>query len=156
MEQSVNSIDERSDHRCPIVAIGASAGGLDPVRRFLSVLPPDFGFALVFIQHLSSKYKSILNYLLQSRRPDLAIAEISDGEEAVSGRLYLCPPGQDVTIDNGVFHIFPSPAGQIHLPIDEFFFSLAKDAGARATAVILSGAGTAMKSFFAPFNYFER
>ncbi len=125
-----------------IVAIGASAGGLDPLHRFLSMLPQDFGFALVFIQHLSSHYKSLAGDLLQSRRPDMEIVEIADGQEISPGRLYLCPPGQDVKLKDGIFHFSPPPMGHVHLPIDEFFISLAEDAGYRATAVVFSGSGT--------------
>ena len=54
-----------------IAGIGASAGGLDALQRFLTELPPDFGFALVFVQHLSAKHKSLLPELLAARRPSL-------------------------------------------------------------------------------------
>jgi two-component system CheB/CheR fusion protein len=39
----------------PVVAVGASAGGLDAFKRFLTELPHGFGFAIVFIQHLLAK-----------------------------------------------------------------------------------------------------
>ncbi len=142
MEGETVAEKKRPEKLSLIVAIGASAGGLDPLRRFLSMLPPDFGFALVFIQHLSSKYKNLAGSLLQSRRPDMEIVEIADGQEIAPGRLYLCPPGQDVKMKDGIFHFTPLPAGHTHLPIDEFFSSLAEDAGYRATAVIFSGSGT--------------
>ena len=37
----------------PIVAIGASAGGLKALESFLQELPREFGFAIIFMQHLS-------------------------------------------------------------------------------------------------------
>src|SRR5512140_2259736 len=126
----------------PIVGIGASAGGLDALQRFLSVLPADFSFALVFVQHLSSKHKSLLAELLSARLPSLVIQEISDGLKAQPGRLYLSPPGREVRLLNGLFQTTVHPEGLIHLPIDEFFVSLAEDAAERAIAVIFSGAGT--------------
>jgi len=126
----------------PIVGLGASAGGLDSLQRFLSVLPIDFGFALVFIQHLSSKHKSLLSELLSARRPSLVIQEIFDGLKAQHGRLYLSPPGKEVRLRNGFFQTTVHIEGLIHLPIDEFLTSLAEDAGDRSIAVIFSGAGT--------------
>ncbi len=126
----------------PIVGIGASAGGLDALQRFLSVLTSDFGFALVFIQHLSSKHKSLLSDLLSARWPSLVIQEISDGLKAQPGRLYLSPPGKEVRLRNGLFQTTVHPEGLIHLPIDEFLSSLAEDSADRSIAVIFSGAGT--------------
>jgi two-component system CheB/CheR fusion protein len=126
----------------PIVGIGASAGGLDALQRFLAVLPQDFGFALVFIQHLSSKHKNLLSELLAARRPSLVIQEISDGLKAQAGRLYLAPPGREVRLHKGIFQTTVHPEGLIHLPIDEFLASLAEDAAERSIAVIFSGVGT--------------
>ncbi len=125
-----------------IVGIGASAGGLDAFQRFLAVLPQDFGFALVFIQHLSAKHKSLLHELLSARRPSLVIQQITDGLKIQPGRLYLAPPGREVRLRNGLFQTTVHPEGLIHLPIDEFLSSLAEDAGERSIAAIFSGAGT--------------
>ncbi len=96
-----------------IVGIGASAGGLEPLQRFLSAVPKDFDYALVFIQHLSSKHKSLLPELLASRIPSLAIQEISDGLKALPGRLYLCPPGKEVRIRDGFFSLTVHQEGLI-------------------------------------------
>jgi two-component system CheB/CheR fusion protein len=134
-----NNVSEQS---FPVVGIGASAGGFDSLQRFLSVLPPDFGFSLVFIQHLSSKHKSLLPELLAAKRPSLVIQEISDGLKAEPGRLYLSPPAREIRLQKGIFRTTTHPEGLIHLPIDEFLSSLAEDAAERAIAVIFSGAGT--------------
>ena len=37
----------------PVVAIGASAGGLEAMMELLSNLPPDTGMAFIYVQHLS-------------------------------------------------------------------------------------------------------
>jgi len=125
-----------------IVGIGASAGGLDALQRFIAVLPKDFDFALVFIQHLSAKHKSLLPELLSARRPSLVIQEITDGLKIQAGRLYLAPPGREVRLRNSFFQTTVHTEGLIHLAIDEFLSSLAEDAGERSIAVIFSGAGT--------------
>ncbi|HUJ69237.1 MAG TPA: chemotaxis protein CheB, partial [Syntrophorhabdales bacterium] len=133
---------ETTNRPFPVVGIGASAGGFEALEAFLAEMPEDFGFAIVFIQHLSPNHESLLPDLLRSRRSELDIDEISDGLELLPGKLYVCPPGKEVRIEKGSFHIAPRPEGHTHLPIDEFFTSLAGDIAGRAIAVILSGAGT--------------
>jgi len=44
----------------PVVAIGASAGGLEAVTQLLQNLPPDTGMSFIYVQHLSPDHKSIL------------------------------------------------------------------------------------------------
>jgi PAS domain S-box-containing protein len=126
----------------PIVGIGASAGGLDAFKRFMAELPQKFDFAIVFIQHLLAKQKSLLPGLLRSRKPDIEINEITDGMEILPGRIYLSPPGKDIRIQKGTFLVAERRKVHLCLPIDDFFESLADEAGERSIAIILSGAGT--------------
>ena len=44
----------------PIVAVGASTGGLEAFAQLLAHLPADSGMAFVFIQHLDPSHKSLL------------------------------------------------------------------------------------------------
>ena len=142
MKKAKKSVDKTSPGSCLIVGIGASAGGLDAFKQFLAELPKDFGFALVFIQHLLAKQKSLLPSLLRSKRPNTEINEISDGMEILPGKIYLSPPGKEIRIQKGSFHATARRKAHLCLPIDDFFESLAEEAGDRAIAVILSGAGT--------------
>jgi len=52
------------DRSFPVVAIGASAGGLEAVTQLLQSLPSDTGMAFVYVQHLSPDHKSFLTALL--------------------------------------------------------------------------------------------
>ncbi|MEW6569981.1 MAG: PAS domain S-box protein [Nitrospirota bacterium] len=135
-------VDKASQMSFPIVGIGASAGGLEAFKRFLDELPQELGFAIVFIQHLSAKQKSLLPDLLRSRKTYIDINEISDGLEVLPGKIYLSPPGKEVRILRGNFHVTARRRAHLCLPVDDFFESLAEEAGERAIAVILSGAGT--------------
>jgi two-component system CheB/CheR fusion protein len=126
----------------PIVGIGASAGGLNAFQCFLAALPKEFGFVVVFMQHLSPKDKSLLPELSRKRRPDIDIREISDGLKVLSGKVYLCPSGKKVRIQEESFHVSLPSEDQVHLSLDDFFIALAEEAGERAIAVIFSGAGT--------------
>ena len=134
--------DSHSPSTFPIVGIGASAGGLNAFECFLAAMPRDFGFALIFIQHLSPKHTSLMPGILRSSRPDLDIVELSDGLQVLPGKLYICPPAKEVTLHKSVFRVMDRPEDHQHLPVDELLVSLAEDAAEQSVAVILSGAGT--------------
>ena len=142
MGSKVTPSTNKSNKPFPIVGIGASAGGLEALESFLTVLPEKFGVAIIFIQHLSPKHKNLLPELLRSRTTDLQIEEIEDGLEVLPGRLYLCPPAKEIRIQKGCFRMASHVHKHVHLPIDEFFISLAEDVAEQSVAVILSGAGT--------------
>ena len=55
---------ERSKGRFPIVAVGASAGGLEAFTSLMRSLPPNPGIALVFIPHLDPTHESAMVELL--------------------------------------------------------------------------------------------
>src|SRR5258706_9210480 len=49
---------------CPLVAIGASAGGLEVFQQFFARIPPETGFAFVLIQHLDPNHETVIPELL--------------------------------------------------------------------------------------------
>ncbi len=65
MNISSNSSEATMDF--PVVAIGASAGGLEAVTELLASLPNEVGAAFVIIQHLDPDHKSQLTDLLARR-----------------------------------------------------------------------------------------
>lgn len=125
----------------PVVGVGASAGGLDPICEFLVSVPPASGFAYVIIQHLDPTHKAMLPELLQ-RVTRMPVHEIEDGMEVEADHVYVIPPGHDLGFDGGAFTVLP-PAGQRghRFPIDTFFQALAKRGGEQAVAVVCSGMG---------------
>jgi two-component system, chemotaxis family, CheB/CheR fusion protein len=126
----------------PIVAIGASAGGLEAMRQLLANLPDDTGMAFVVIQHLDPDRPSMLASMLGSdaRMP---VVEVSDGLRTEPNHVYVIPPGADLSIEGGVLALVPRPQGRkLHLPIDAFCRSLARDVSQRAIGVVLSGSAS--------------
>ena len=142
MESPIRPERKGGDGAFPIIAIGASAGGLGALERFLSKMPEVFGFPVIFMQHLSPHHESLLPELLRSHMPDIHIEEVSDGMEILPGRLYVCPPAHEIGIKRGIFQVVARPELHVRFPIDEFFIALAEDVSERAIAVIFSGAGT--------------
>ena len=65
--------------RCPIVGIGASAGGLEAFEQFFTRMPPDSGMAFVLVQHLAPDHASLLPELL-ARYTTMPVRQITDGD----------------------------------------------------------------------------
>ena len=121
----------------PVVAIGASAGGLEAFSNLLRSLPPEPGIALVFIPHLDPTHESALVELLQ-RTTRLPVVQANEGMRVEVNTIYVLPPDSDMTIAQGVLHLVRRESGH-HMPIDTFFRSLAEDQSSNAIGVILSG-----------------
>lgn len=126
----------------PIVAIGASAGGLEAFSTLLRALPPEPGLALVFIPHLDPTHESAMVELL-SRITRLPVYQAAEGVRVAYNAVYVLPPNSDMTITDGVLHLVRREAGRgHHMPIDSFFTSLAEDQTSNAIGIILSGTAT--------------
>jgi len=127
---------------CPVVGIGASAGGLEAFSELLSHLPVDAPLALVFVQHLDPKHPSILTDIL-SRVTRIPVVEVKHGMRVEPGHVYVMPPNTRMTIVEGVLNLAPRSADRgPHMPIDHFLRSLSEDQGSRAIAIILSGSAS--------------
>ncbi len=124
-----------------IIAIGASAGGMEEINLFFDHTPLD-GVAYVIIQHLSPDFKSRMVELL-SRHSKLIVKEAENGMAVICNEVYLIPHDKFMTIKNGILVL--SKKENIkgpHLTINTFFNSLATDCGKKAIGIILSGLGS--------------
>jgi two-component system CheB/CheR fusion protein len=125
-----------------IVGIGASAGGLEAIQDFFKNMPVDTGLSFIVIQHLSPDYKSLMVELL-SKKTNIPVKQADDGMTVERDTIYLIPPKKSLTLSQGKILLKKlEPTGGINLPIDEFFRSLAQEAGEQAIAVVLSGTGS--------------
>lgn len=128
--------------RHKIVAVGASAGGLEALEEFFGAVPVSSGMAFFVIQHLSPDRDSMLAELLGGHCK-LPVVEVEDGQSLEPNRVYLSPPGFVPVADGLRVRLKPRPAGsKLSLPINVYFESLAKTFGDRAVGVILSGTGS--------------
>ncbi len=126
----------------PIVAIGASAGGLEALEQFLGHVPADSGMAYVVIQHLDPNYKGIMPELLQ-RITAMPVAQVKNRTKVMPDHVYVIPPNKDISILHGILYLLDpiAPRG-LRLPIDFFFRALADDMQINAIGIILSGMGS--------------
>lgn len=124
-----------------VVGIGASAGGLEAFKEFLTYLPLDTGMSFVFVQHLSPKHKSLLPEIL-ARMTDIPVVQVKDGMRLKKNQIFVMPPDVTMILKNGTFKLQKRSTKGIHQPINRFFESLAEDQGERAISVVLSGTGS--------------
>lgn len=123
----------------PIVAIGASAGGLEAVTALLKNLPADTGMAYIYIQHQAREHKSKLVEIL-SRATKMKVVTAKNLLPIEANRLHILPPDKDMSIIDGSLKLIPrQPKPSLHLPINKFFLSLAENQKEGAIGVLLSG-----------------
>jgi two-component system CheB/CheR fusion protein len=141
--QNRNTADSPSAARpaIPVVGIGASAGGLEPICEFLAAVPKDTPFAYVVVQHLDPQHTGMLPELLQ-RVTHMQVQEVTDTVQVETGNVYVIPPNRDLGYTRGTLRLLrPQRAQGVCLSIDRFMGELATDCGSLATGVLLSGMG---------------
>ncbi len=129
--------------RFPVVAIGASAGGLAALSRFFEAMPSDAGFGFVVIVHLAPTHASHLPELL-ARHTAMPVTQVQDAEPARLQRdhVHVIPPNHSLELRAGRLCLGKGERlPQIPLPIDRFFRSLAEDRQEQAICIVLSGSG---------------
>ncbi|HZE86558.1 MAG TPA: CheR family methyltransferase, partial [Puia sp.] len=123
----------------PVVGIGASAGGLDAVKRFLHSIPEKSGMAYVFVQHLSPMHESALPEIL-GKKAHIPVKKITDNIHLEKDNLYIIPENKIVTAVDGILKLAPlGDPKQKAKVIDLFFSSLAIVHQSFAVGVVLSG-----------------
>ena len=126
----------------PVVALGASAGGLEALEGFFKIIPPTTGAAFAVVSHLDPKHPSMMSELI-GRFTTMQVHEVTDGIAPEPNHVYMIPPNRYLSIFQGKFQLKEQekPPG-VRMPIDTFLRSLAEDRGSSAVVIILSGTGT--------------
>ncbi|WP_232322180.1 chemotaxis protein CheB [Methylomonas lenta] len=125
-----------------VIAVGASAGGLEALEQFFAQVPAVSGVAFVVIQHLDPHRQCLLPEILRRITP-LSVIQACDHMKVEPNWVYVIPPNKDLSILHGKLQLLdPSTTRGLHLPIDSFFRALADDQHERAIGVILSGMGS--------------
>ncbi len=123
-----------------IIAIGASAGGMEEINSFFDKTPVD-DVSYVIIQHLSQDFKSRMVELLTGHSK-LSVQEAQHDMDLCSNQVYLIPNDKYMTIEQGRFQFTEkSKTASSHFTINTFFNSLAENSKNKAIGVVLSGLG---------------
>lgn len=125
-----------------IVALAASAGGLNALTHVLAALPADFPAAIVVVQHLDRRHRSLMADIL-SRRTRVQVAEATEGDSVRPGVAYIAPSDRHLLV-NANRRISLTQTELVHFvrpSADLLFESTAASFRERAIAVVLSGSG---------------
>lgn len=125
-----------------VVAIATSAGGLKALSHLLAPLHKDFPCAIVIVQHLDPRHRSLMADIL-SRRTTLPVKQAAEGDKLEPATVYIAPPNR---------HLLVNPDGSLSLAqtelvhfvrpsADLLFESVAASFKERAIAVVLTGTG---------------
>jgi two-component system CheB/CheR fusion protein len=124
-----------------LIAIGASAGGMDDIHLFFDHTPLD-GVSYIIVQHLSPDFRSRMVELL-ARHSKLKVTEAEENMLVESNQVYFIPNKKYMTIREGRLHLTEKEKNsKPKLTINVFLNSLAAERGKDAIAVILSGMGS--------------
>lgn len=125
----------------PIVAIGASAGGLEAMVEFLQHLPANTGMAFIYVQHLSPEHKSLLSEIL-AQKTDMQVQEIDNMDQITPNNLYIIPYNKGIEVSKGRIKLIPRADSSTATSIDVLFASLAQAQQQRVIGIVLSGSAS--------------
>ncbi|MBL4676773.1 MAG: chemotaxis protein CheB [Mucilaginibacter sp.] len=124
-----------------LIGIGSSAGGLEPLQTIVRGLSADINAALIIVQHIPVDYASNLDQILQRLTP-LKLIPVETIEYVEPGNIYVMRVGKQMVLKDHFLSIEERQTDEpTNRTIDRCFESIAKEAGAKAIGVILSGAG---------------
>jgi two-component system CheB/CheR fusion protein len=132
---------ESDERAIPVVAIGASAGGIRSLEALLKALPKETGLAFVVVLHLDPTHPSELAAIL-SNSAGRPVVQVTGPVKLEKDVVYVIAPDRELRIVDDAIDTgpFDEPRGH-RAPFDRLLQSLALAHG-DGFAVVLSGGGS--------------
>src|SRR5438105_3151036 len=126
-----------------VAAVASSAGGVMALSRMLPALPVDFPAAVVVVQHLDPRHRSLMAEIL-SRRTALPVKQAEEGDPLRPGTIAIAPPNKHLLVNpDGTLSLSSSELVHFVRPsADLLFESVAASYRDRAIGVVLTGTGS--------------
>jgi two-component system chemotaxis response regulator CheB len=122
-----------------IIALGASAGGVEALRALAKGLPRDLDASVFIVLHVPPHSPSNLPAVLSAAGP-LVAEHARDGAAIQPNRIYIAPPDKHLILEPGRMLVRRGPKENRFRPsIDALFRSAAYVFGSRTIGVVLSG-----------------
>lgn len=131
--------EHATDASIRVVAIGASAGGVEALTELFKALPPQVDAAFLVVLHIPPHIDSQLAEIL-STATAMRVDEARHGEPLVAGRVYVARADRHLMVGDGTVRLTRGPREcRMRPAIDVLFRSAALHYGPRAIGVVLSG-----------------
>jgi two-component system chemotaxis response regulator CheB len=132
----------KSTHK--VIAIGASTGGTEALREFLTPLPPDTP-GIVIVQHMPETFTRSFAQRLDSLC-QVRVKEAEDGDRILPGHVLIAPGNYHMRVmrsgaSYSVRVVMGEPVNRHRPSVDVLFDSCAEHLGANAVGVIMTGMG---------------
>lgn len=127
-----------------IIAIGASTGGTEALRKLLAAMPPDSP-GIVVTQHMPETFTRAFAHRLNSQCR-ITVKEAEENDRLLPGHVFIAPGNRHLIVErSGADYrvkLSDGPPVNRHRPaVDVLFRSVANSAGSNAIGVILTGMG---------------
>jgi two-component system chemotaxis response regulator CheB len=128
-----------------VIAIGASTGGTEALKKVLTQLPPTIP-GIVVVQHMPPKFTTAFSERL-NKMSKIEVKEAEDGDSVNPGRALIAPGNYHMLLRRSGAKYYVSvkngPLVNRQRPsVDVLFQSISKYAGANAVGVIMTGMGS--------------
>jgi two-component system chemotaxis response regulator CheB len=130
-------------HRCKLIAIGASTGGPAAIVEVLRALPPQFDLPVLLVLHINEPFGSAFADWLDAQTPRrVSYAREGEPVAAAAGRVVMAPPDRHLVLRDSRLQLTQEPERHSCRPsVDMLFESVARDCGAYAAGCLLTGMG---------------
>ena len=125
-----------------LVVFGASAGGPAALAEILGNLPPDFGAAIVIVQHIDAEFAPLMaSWLNQQSKIPVQLAK--QGDRPRPGVALMAATSDHLVLASGCTLCYSREpeAGSYRPSVDVFFRSVGQHWKGGVTAVLLTGMG---------------
>lgn len=128
--------------KCRLIAIGASAGGPEGIKKILSSIDSRPSVPIIIIQHIDSNFTEGFCSWLNSNS-NIPVKIFKNGDKIIPGVAYLAPPGNHLKFIGyeNLTAIKSSMDESIVPSIDILFESIAEHYKQDCMAILLSGMG---------------
>src|SRR5688500_13111356 len=108
-ESIENDNNDGESNQSIIVALGASAGGIEAFESLFSQMPPDHGISFLVLQHSTTGKPSTLTKLLQAYT-SMEVVTAADNLQIEPNKVYVIPPGKHAALLHGVLQLLQAPS----------------------------------------------
>jgi two-component system CheB/CheR fusion protein len=130
-----------TSNKLVVVGIGASAGGVEALKQFFSIMPAEMGVAFVVVQHLDPSHESMMSNILATCT-NMPVAQVTRRQRLKVDHIYVAPPNKYLTISKDqIGPTKPLEERGARMPVNFFFHALAFDKQEAAVGIVLSGTG---------------